>query len=73
MTIIASWMAIQATFKLPLHWRIRRKPHSHGHLAPMLIGACLLVFVMRQPHFKGVCLVFSMTWQRECWKFSWMI
>ncbi|RVW46414.1 Retrovirus-related Pol polyprotein from transposon 297 [Vitis vinifera] len=28
----------------------------------MLIGACLLVFVMHRPHFKGVCLVFSVTW-----------
>ncbi|RVW22454.1 Retrovirus-related Pol polyprotein from transposon 17.6 [Vitis vinifera] len=25
-------------------------------LAPMLIGACLLVFVMHRPHFKGVVL-----------------
>ena len=58
MTIIASWMAIQAILKLPLHWRINRKPHSHAHWAPMLIGACLLVLVMHQPHFKGVCLVF---------------
>ena len=43
MTIIASWMAIQAGFKLPLHWRIKRKPHSHAHLTLMLIGTCLLV------------------------------
>ena len=31
MTIIASWMAIQVTFKLPLHWRIKRKLYSHTH------------------------------------------
>ena len=62
MTIIASWMAIQVTFKLPLHLRIRKKPHSHAHFALMLIGACLLVFIMDLPHFKGVCAVSSVTW-----------
>ena len=38
--------------KLPLHLRIRRKPHLHAHLVLFLLEECHLVCVMLLVHSK---------------------
>jgi len=52
-------MVFLVTFKLTLHLRTKRKPHSPAPLALLPIGGCRLAYAMPLAHFSGACLAFS--------------
>ena len=60
-------------FKLKLMLKIKRRPLSHVHLEHTPTEECLLVCAMHLQHSKDVCLVSSVIWWSELWRFSWMI
>src|SRR3954471_19030849 len=52
---------------------IKRRPLSGVLMVLMLIGVCLLVYVMHLLLFRGVCLLYFMVSVRILWRFSWTI
>src|SRR4051812_13619287 len=52
---------------------IKRRPLSLVLMVLMLIGVCLLVYVMHLLLFRGVCLLYFMVSVRILWRSSWMI
>src|SRR3954464_13062691 len=52
--------------------RIRRRPFSLVLTVLMLIGVCLLVFVMHLLLFRGVCLLYFMVSVSRLWRSLWM-
>ena len=69
----ASWMAIQAIFKLKLLQKTRRRPPSPAHLEHMPIGGCPLAYVMPLPNSSEACLISSAIWWSALWRFTWMM
>ena len=70
---IASWMAIQAAFKLRLLQKTRRRPPLPAHSTHMLIGGCPLACVMPLPHSSAASSVSSVIWWSTLWRFTWMM
>src|SRR3954468_13570771 len=52
---------------------IKRRPLLLVLMVLMLIGICLLVYVMHLLLFKGVCLLSFMVSVRRLWRSSWTI
>src|SRR4051812_39202421 len=52
---------------------IKRRPLSLVLMVLMLIGVCLLVYVMHLLLFRGVCLLYFMVSVRRLWRSSWTI
>ena len=69
----AFWMAIQATSRLRLQQKTRRRPLSPAHLAHMPTGGCPLACVMPMPHSSDACSVSSVILWSALWKSTWMI
>src|SRR4051812_27246820 len=66
-------MGILASLRFMLTLQIRRRPLSRVPTVLMLIGVCLLVYVMHLLLFRGVCLLYFMVSVRRLWRFSWTI
>src|ERR1041384_1995030 len=66
-------MGILASLRFMLTLWIRRRPLSRVLTVLMLIGVCLLVYVMHLLLFKGVCLLYFMVSVRRSWRSSWTI
>jgi hypothetical protein len=49
---IVSWMGTVGTIRLPKPQRIKKRPHSHVHLAHLPTGGCHLDYAMLPLHFK---------------------
>src|SRR4051812_43075741 len=52
---------------------IKRRPLSLVLMVLMLIGVCLLVYVMHLLLFRGVCLLYFIISVRRLWRSSWTI
>src|SRR5215218_8914059 len=66
-------MVILGFHKLLLKLKIKRKPRLLVLMELMLIGECLLVYVMLLLLFKDACLLFFMVFAKVLWRCSWMI
>src|SRR5215203_5013734 len=66
-------MDILGFHKLLLELKIKRKPLSLVPMELMLIGVCLLVYVMLLLLFKDACLLFFMAFVKRLLRYSWMI
>src|SRR5215213_10676439 len=66
-------MDILGFHKLLLELKIKRKPLSLVPMELMLIGVCLLVYVMLLLPFKDACLLFFMAFVKRLLRYSWMI
>ena len=52
------------------HKRIKKKLLLHALSLLLLIDICLLVYAMRLPPFKDVCLLYSLTFVKRLLRFS---
>src|SRR3954469_19248550 len=64
-------MGTLASLRFTLTLPIKRRPLSRVLTVLMLIGVCLLVFVMPLLLFRGVCLLYFMVFVRRLWRSSW--
>src|SRR4051812_33636912 len=64
-THFAILMGILASLIFMLTLRIRRRPLSRVPTVLMLIGVCLLVYVMHLLLFRGVCVLYFMVSMRR--------
>src|ERR1041384_1368809 len=64
-------MGILASPRFTSTPRIKRRPLSRVLTVLMLIGVCLLVYVMHLLLFRGVCLLYFMVSVRRLWRYSW--
>src|SRR3954468_20555295 len=62
-----------ASLRFKLTLSIKRRPLYLVLTVLMLIGVCLLVYVMHLLLFRGVCLLSFMVSVRRLWRSSWMI
>src|SRR3954469_25059001 len=66
-------MGILASLRFMLTLPIKRRPPSLVLTILMLIGVCLLVYVMHLLLFRGVCLLSFMVSVRRLWRSTWTI
>src|SRR3954471_744051 len=66
-------IVILASLKFMLTLLIKRRPLLLVPMVLMLIGVCLLFYVMPLLLFKGVCLLSFMVFVKKLWRYSWTI